>query len=322
MILNLSEHLARKKLIDGIMTDIPIINIKETGTTELRHACEDLGCFFVKQERLDSLLPGVIEEAKRFFSLSESTKQRFRATPESYFVGYRPNGSEKNMHGTQDEHCDQFKIGMMKENSKGFKSVEKQLESPAFNTQKTQHYWERSSQCADLILKKLEASLGFEQHYFDPFFNRPLHQLGLNYYPGISEKLAAPQVEHSLSAHVDLSLFTLISQDQPGLQIRIKDQIFTEVGPREDAVLVLVGEYLHRWSGGRYKAPMHRVSTSEQLRYSVVYKHRPNYDAVIQAPYRSANSGEVRVDPYHTGKAYDRKIYTIMGAADLLPNET
>ena len=295
-----------------------MIDLHDETSAELQAACENVGCFFAKAPNLYSLFAGVIEEAKLFFELDPAMKEKYRATSENYFVGYRPQGSEKNMYGTQTEHCEQFKLGMITQgNGSSLCQIEEQLSNPVFSTRKTWQYWNEATEFSNRLLEKIRVNLGFEAGYFDKYLDQPLHQLGLNYYPSTPYTQSGFDGDYALSPHVDLGLFTLISQDIAGLQIQCADGTLVGVKPQENTVLVLLAEYLHKWSGGKYRAPLHSVSTSKRERYSVIYKHRPNYNAVIRVPYRFNETLDSEFINYHTGEAYDRKIYNIMGVSHL-----
>jgi len=300
------------------MITIPTIDLDDEESAELKAACENVGCFFAKAPSLYSLVAGVIKEARMFFELDPDVKGKYLATSENYFVGYRPQGSEKNMYGTQTEHCEQFKLGMiMQGNGSSLCQIEDQLSNRVFNTRKTLQYWNEATTFSNRLLDKMRINLGFEAAYFDKYLDQPLHQLGLNYYPSISNIQSGFDSDYALSPHVDLGLFTLISQDIAGLQIQLADETLVGVEPQENTVLVLLAEYLHKWSGGRYRAPLHCVTASKKERYSVIYKHRPNYDAVIRVPYRASELSDSEFINYHTGEAYDRKIHNIMGVTHL-----
>jgi isopenicillin N synthase-like dioxygenase len=136
--------------------------------------------------------------------------------------------------------------------------------------------------------------------------------LRLNYYPVCPEPahpqgLASPQSGHlGISHHTDAGALTVLLQDdQPGLEV-YRDDDWHLVEPRDDALVINIGDIVQVWSNDCYQAALHRVVTSTQrARYSAPYFFNPRYetdyaplpsmvDADHPARYRAINWGEFR----------------------------
>lgn len=285
--------------------------------------CANYGFFYVEDPVIGSgLARRAIQEARNYFGLPAVVKEGSLATPQNHFLGYRPIGSEASILGDQKEYCEQFKVGYLPlENGCSQSNVAEQLHNDVFEANGVLDYWNGLQAFSDRLLDVFGELLGFDEGYFHNHTNQPLHQLGLNFYPHRQIEPTDPSQAVSLQDHVDLGLFTVISQDVAGLEVNIGGKEYAVVPPKPGSFLVLLGEYMHLWSGGRYIAPLHRVVSQETRdRISIIYKHRPNYNSVIDMPLGCSDAVETSHQHYLTGREYDKKIYRIMGRE--LPEHT
>lgn len=278
--------------------------------------CRKYGFFYLEDPLIDTdLTMRAFHEAKDYFNLPLAIKASSLAVPNSHFLGYRPLGSEASILGDQKEYCEQFKIGYIPlENGQSRSSVTEHLKHEIFSLNGVLDYWNAMQVLSNRLLDVFGELLGFEESYFQQHTSQPLHQLGLNYYPSRKIDSNTHGQSISLQDHVDLDLFTVISQEVAGLEVKIDGNDYALVPPKPGSLLVLLGEYMHLWSGGRYVAPLHRVISRESKdRTSLIYKHRPNHNAIIDVPLVCSNTGETKYQHYHTGRTYNKKIYRIMG---------
>lgn len=78
-----------------------------------------------------------------------------------------------------------------------------------------------------------------------------------------------------LKPHADGSGYTLILQDQPGLQI-LRDGEWHTVPNNPDSLVVLMGDQMEIMSNGVFKSPVHRVVSDEKRdRISVAMFYTP-----------------------------------------------
>jgi isopenicillin N synthase-like dioxygenase len=287
-------------------------DIEDTSSRRLLDCCTRQGAFYIVDDgRLSARAPAVFREAQAFFSQPAARKMRFAARPDNQFLGYRGIGSEASMLENQTEFCEQFKVGYLRRDARETEdTADRMLGENVFAAGATRAYWQAVQAFADDLMASIGEVLDLGRDYFAAQSRQPLHQLGLNHYPPGCEG------EISMSGHIDLSLITLVGQQVPGLHIQSAAGNYQLAEPRPGAVLCMLGEYLRRWSGGSFQAPMHRVSASEgSARFSIIYKHRPSYDAVIRVPLFCAETGGLVDQQYATGPAYEQKIFSIMGHA-------
>lgn len=61
-------------------------------------------------------------------------------------------------------------------------------------------------------------------------------------------------VGYAMSPYIDLSLLTILDQDEPGLEVRDSEGEWMEVRTRPGALFVFLADYVQRWSNGLHRA--------------------------------------------------------------------
>jgi len=183
---------------------------------------------------------------------------------------------------------------------------------PDFAPAVTRYY----SECDALslrLLRVIASNLGAPERALDACF-RPDHTsfLRLNYYPRCPEParpddLSMAKTGHlGVNHHTDAGALTLLLQDeQPGLEVFHSGE-WRLVEPREDAIVVNIGDIVQVWSNDRYEAALHRgLVSAEAERFSAPFFFNPGYstvyaplpstvDARHPARYRPIRWGEFR----------------------------
>jgi isopenicillin N synthase-like dioxygenase len=102
--------------------------------------------------------------------------------------------------------------------------------------------------------------------------------LRLNYYPQCAAATADDR-PFGVGEHTDAGALTLLLQDdQAGLEV-FRDDRWYLVEPRQDALVINIGDMIQVWSNDRYRAALHRVVTNPARdRYSVPFFLNPSYE--------------------------------------------
>ncbi|MFJ8770455.1 2OG-Fe(II) oxygenase family protein [Streptomyces clavifer] len=222
------------------------------------------------------LIGDVYEETRRFYRLPGEVKSRYDATGQSQFLGYRGLGRERSRIHGGTEACEQYRIGGITSSlplgtSADFYHAPFPASLELFN---------HLRRLGDAILAACALDLGLADNTFARHLAEgPLHRLGLNYY-GASH-LHPADAGYAMSPHIDLSLLTILDQDEPGLEVRDRDGQWLEVPTVPGALFLFLGDYLQRWSNGQQRAAPHRVRRVSRDRMSIQYKHRPDFGVVI-----------------------------------------
>lgn len=286
-----------------------------TSCKELHNSCKKYGYFFIQGFDTEYFnLQDIFSEATNFFTLPTNEKQRNTAQSFNQYLGYRGIGTEKSVMTGYPELCEQYKFGYFydKENNSSSFALNYLLSYENIFKKYSKLYFDVMEQLAAKILKVIANNFNLGEEYFQQFCNQPMHQLGLNYYP---TSTLNEDTNHAMSAHKDLCLFAIIAQNKEGLMVQDLCGEWKLIPYMPNTLLVLLGDYLERWTNGYYLAPVHQVlESSEVARMSLIYKHRPNYETVIPI-IPGINPERNRDDVsaiFHTGKAYENKINNIM----------
>ena len=147
---------------------------------------------------------------------------------------------------------------------------------------------EYSKLMIDLAVKLrsiIAVALGLQFDFFSSpgYFDYSTWLLGfVHYYSGTP---STPQSGlYGIRPHTDSGIFTLLASDgQPGLQVCLDDQEWVGVAPPPPGCLVVnLGKNMEVWSGGRFRATLHRVvMDGERDRYSVPFFYESNLDTRI-----------------------------------------
>lgn len=120
--------------------------------------------------------------------------------------------------------------------------------------------------------RAIALDLGLPETHFDRMFDEPLATLRLVTYPPSTGRSG----ETGVGTHTDFSSITLLLTDsEPGLQIRTPDGKWLEVQPEVGSIIVFPGECLACWTGERYAATPHKVIPPRQRRLSLNFYVAP-----------------------------------------------
>ena len=109
---------------------------------------------------------------------------------------------------------------------------------------------------------------------------RPVSQLRLiNYLPSDE-----PDTDKAaMGAHTDYELLTILYQSSPGIEVLDLNDGWITPDLEPGSALVIVGDALEVFSGGRFTSTMHRVVHGvETGRLSIPFFAAPDFDAVIE----------------------------------------
>ena len=147
-------------------------------------------------------------------------------------------------------------------------------------------YYRHMEELCDQMLRIFAVALDLDEHWFEDKTDHHLSNLSLNHYPGQAD----PPLEGQLraSAHVDFSTLTVLYQDDApgGLQVHQRGVGWIDIPCLPASYVVNIGDFLARWTNGRWKATPHRVvnpprEVATSRRISIPFFHLPNQDAVI-----------------------------------------
>ena len=159
-------------------------------------------------------------------------------------------------------------------------------------------YYEAMSALAATVRGIFAEAIGLEPGYFDDRFRGHLSSLRVIDYPERSAPPAPGQLR--AGAHSDYGVLTILrTEDAPGgLQVRTRDERWSDVPHIPGAFVVNIGDAMMRWTEDRWISTQHRVVNPPTApgqptrRQSIAYFHNPPRDTVIEClpPFREAGA--------------------------------
>jgi len=138
-------------------------------------------------------------------------------------------------------------------------------------------YQETMAVLAQNMLPVHARALELPADYFDDKFSHPEYYNRCAWYPPAE----AEEGQFSLAPHADHSSITYLPlMDVPGLEVMAPSGKWIEIEPLRGAVVVNTGEFLNRWTNGRFIATPHRVVPPKKDRYALTFFFNCNDETV------------------------------------------
>jgi isopenicillin N synthase-like dioxygenase len=278
--------------------------------TAVGDACRHSGYFFLSNHGVSAdVIAAAFEETRRFYSRPPDQKARFNCSAQSQFLGYRGLGAEKSRMHSGAEACEQYRIG----NTVATPALSGWVEFYHEPFRHGTRLFEELLKVGSRLMSLCATARGLGDTFFDCFMEAPMHRLGLNYYKvGAGQAIGNP-VSLAMTPHVDHAVFTILTQDEPGLEVLSVQGEWIDVPMSPDALFVFVGDYAQRWTNGAYRATTHRVREVSRDRMSLQYKHKPSYATVVTplSPFVDEEH-PARYEPFDTGRQYEVLLQSLL----------
>ena len=282
---------------------IPVIDVgdflaakpgaREAVAEKLRHACEEVGFFFLQGHGIPwEVIEDAFEASRRFHALPSGEKEALAANEHN--IGYMPfqksiSRASQVYEGTRkpnlvaayflkrdvpEDHPDVVAnkrfcgANQWPENLSGFRepcvAAMEALETLALS-----------------LLPLYAVALDLEPGFFREAFDRPSYSLRLSHYPP-----AEPEDnQFGLAPHTDSSFLTLLAQNEiEGLQIQTRNGEWIDTPALPGSFLVNTGDLLRRWSNHRFLSTPHRAKSSAPGvdRFAIPFFFDANADHVME----------------------------------------
>ncbi|XP_061360209.1 2-oxoglutarate-dependent dioxygenase AOP3-like [Gastrolobium bilobum] len=225
----------------------------------VRSALEDHGCFLAFYDKVDSeIYNSVYSAMEKLFDLSTETKGK--KTTEKPIFSYAPPRSEVPLYESVGimnplniEDCQKFTYIMWPEGNDHF-------------CESVNSYAKQLVELDHIAKRMLFESYGLERKKFESSLESADYVLR-------GYKYKIPQVGESnlgVIPHSDKTFFTILNQKVEGLEAKLKDGEWFEVGVSPSLYLVMAGDAMKVWSNDRIPACEHRVFINSKIeRYSM-----------------------------------------------------
>jgi isopenicillin N synthase-like dioxygenase len=173
--------------------------------------------------------------------------------------------------------------------------------------------FEQLAKLGSKLMSTCATALGLQGTFFDPFMTAPMHRFGLNFYTVGAGRTIGNAVNYAMTSHVDHAVMTILTQDEPGLEVLGAKGEWVDVPLIPGALFVFLGDYMERWTNGLYRATRHQVREVSRNRMSLQYKHRPSYATVV-APLRpfADQDRPSRYEAFDTGRQYTELLRSLL----------
>ncbi|UQS17673.1 isopenicillin N synthase family oxygenase [Pseudomonas sp. HS6] len=262
---------------------------RQTFLDDLRHAARDVGFFYLTGHGIDAgLLQQVQDHARQFFALPDSEKTAVGMVNSPHFRGYNRAASE--ITRGQPDQREQFDLGAERE------VLPLTPDSPLWARLQGPNQWPEAlpqlkpllldwqqamTQMSLRLLRAFAKALALPENAFDQLYgDKPNEHIKLIRYPG-QPSTASNQ---GVGAHKDSGFLSFLLQDQhAGLQVEIEEGRWIDALPRDNTLVVNIGELLELATNGYLRATVHRVVSppagSERL--SIAFFLGAQLDAVV-----------------------------------------
>lgn len=280
------------------ITALPILDLSQLEASQeqrqafllnLRQAVRDVGFFYLTGHGIDSdLLRRVQEQARAFFALPEADKAAVGMIHSPHFRGYNRAASE--ITRGQPDLREQFDLGAERQalpldpDSPPWARLQGPNQWPAQLPQLKPLLLEWQQAMTRMSLRLLRAfaqALSLPEQAFDPLYGaRPNEHIKLIRYPG----RAAGQSNQGVGAHKDSGFLSFLLQDQQaGLQVEVEEGRWIDAPPRDNTLVVNIGELLELATHGYLRATVHRVLSppADRERLSIAFFLGAQLDARV-----------------------------------------
>jgi isopenicillin N synthase-like dioxygenase len=290
---------------DGMAGEIPVIDAGrwiageagalETLAAQVRHAQERIGFYFLVNHGVPaSLVADTFAAVARFFALPDEDKLKLRV--DEHQIGYiPPKASILRTSGIADNRKPDTNEAFQLMRERGpddpkvcegrrFSAMNKwppEETAPGLRVQMLAYHAAMEA-LGRRMLPVYARALDLPADWFAPFFADDAHFINRNahYAPGEHE-----EGQYGLGAHVDHGFMTFLPMSEvPGLEVMTQDGRWIAVPYVAGGMLVNTGEFLNRWSNGRFIATPHRVVAPACDRYALTFFYSPADETVCAPP--------------------------------------
>jgi isopenicillin N synthase-like dioxygenase len=311
---------AQVEIVAGLdePTEIPIIDIGpylagdsgalEKLAAELRHAQENVGFYFIVNHGVPRrLVSQAYDQLRRLFDLPLEEKLKLRINENS--VGYVPAKSTIYVTSTVNKNTQpdlNETLLTVRERAPDHPSVVANRRFHGPNQwpdealvpgyrEKMLEYYAAVEALAFKMLPVYARALDLPADYFEQYFADPMWSTRNSHYPAV----AAEDNQFGISPHRDHGFITFLPlSEEPGLQILTQSGRWMPAEQVEGAFIVNTGEFMNRWTNGRFIATPHRVVPPNNDRYSVAFFFNPTWDTLaVPLPTCVSEDNPARFEP-------------------------
>ena len=280
--------------------EIPVIDVgnylngdieaREQLAIDLRAIQESLGFYVIVNHGVEqSLIDRSFEQVADLFSLPLDTKLKYRV--DFHHIGYIPDKAtvlrwSKIADNQKKDKNEAW--AFMRERGNDDPKVIDNVRHRGMNKWPEElpdfkpiilSYQETMADLAQKMLPVYSRALDLPSDYFDKFFSTPEYYNRCAWYPPADVE----EGQFSLAPHSDHSSITYLPlMDVPGLEVMAPSGKWIEIDPLRGGIVVNTGEFLNRWTNGRFIATPHRVVPPKKDRYALTFFYNANDETIAE----------------------------------------
>jgi len=296
--------------------DIPVIDIapiftddesaKRNVAAEIRTAAINVGFFYIRNHGIpDDAVEASRQAADDFYAQPTDVKAKYDVNITKRHKGYVPIGG-LSADPTIVDLQEGYEVGIeLPEDDPDFVAGSPLLgpniwpvEVPSFQ-QNVYGFFEHAMELGKRLYRLIALALNLPENYFEPMVTKPCAQLRILYYPATDPK----QAKIGIGAHTDYESFTLLWQNENGLQVQNRAGQWIEAPPIDGTFIINIGDMMMRWTNDLFVSTPHRViNSSGKKRYSMALFFAANHDTVVEClPTCQDESNPAKYPPTHFG---------------------
>jgi isopenicillin N synthase-like dioxygenase len=278
--------------------EIPIVDVgaflagdiaaREQLAVDLRAIQESLGFYVIVNHGVpQELIDRSFEQVAELFALPLDTKMNYRV--DFHHIGYIPDKATvlrwSNIADNQKKDLNEA-WAFMRERTPDDPKVVANVRHRGLNKWPEElpnfrpvilEYQETMAVLAQNMLPVYARALELPADYFESKFSLPEYYNRCAWYPPAD----AEEGQFSLAPHADHSSITYLPlMDVPGLEVMAPSGKWIEIEPLRGGIVVNTGEFLNRWTNGRFIATPHRVVPPKKDRYALTFFFNANDETV------------------------------------------
>ncbi len=269
------------------------LDAKRALAAELRHACTEIGFFYIKNHGVpQDLIDATFAECPRFFGLPLADKMAIHVRNSLNNSGYTPLLEENTDPTAKGDLHEAFDIAHELPPSEpdreqvaryyGANQWPAEASLPGFrNTIET--YYRAMLDLGRRLFSAFALALDLPEDYFVPLTSRPTAVMRILAYPSQDGVIDPQQI--GIGAHSDYECFTILAQETvPALQVRNQSGQWIDAPPIRGTFVINIADQMARWTNDLFASTLHRaVNTSGRARYSIPFFLGSNHDTLIEA---------------------------------------
>ncbi|XP_057774346.1 gibberellin 20-oxidase-like protein [Salvia miltiorrhiza] len=267
---------------------LPIFDISQplssSSLSSLSLACREWGFFHITNHGIPKeLMKKLHSSSTQIFNLPSEVKHK--AGPSSAVKTYTP-------HFIASPFFESLRVSGPDFFASAHTSCQAFLRHPTHEfSEIVKEYGSRMSKLSkrviEMVMECMGANYGMK---FLPEFKKCHGYLRMNNYSSpccIDEEEEEEEVE-GLGMHTDMSCITVVYQDDTGgLQVRSREGRWMDIAPRQDTLVVNIGDLMQAWSNGELLSSQHRVVLRRNVnRFSVAFFWCFEDQKLIYAPHQ------------------------------------